>query len=204
MQRDDAENRIPTTPVPPEGWSDVEQRMERLEDAVAALCDTQSLEDRIAERVAQKLTQHEIQLPPMPVKVKPQPLPPAAPLAAFAELPEAAAGTPPARKPNPGLLFRLLPETSLLHDLAWDARTFVRLMRDPGYQTTWSFRTLPLAILAYVFILPKVAPYLGWLVPQVSLGIVGLLLDVVLLYLAFKFVQRELRRYDEFARKYRT
>lgn len=214
---------LPAEPPPPE-LAEVQERVDRLEDAVAALCDTQSLEERIADRVAQKLTQHEIQLPPLP---QPQPTAPtgasasalsapsptsasasapkvqgvasgSAPVAAFAEPPAA-----PARAPLASLFWGMLPETSLLRDLWWDARAFWKMIRDPGYQLTWSCRTVPLAVLFYVFIMPKLTPYLGWLVPQATLGIFGIFLDIFLLYLGFKIVQRELRRYDEFALKYR-
>ena len=53
---------VPTEPTPPPELAEALDRVERLEDAVAALCDTHALEDRIADRVAQKLTQHEAQL----------------------------------------------------------------------------------------------------------------------------------------------
>src|SRR5438128_6619789 len=54
----------PGQPPPPAAMAEVAERIERLEDAVAALCNTENLEERIADRIAQKLTQHDFQLPP--------------------------------------------------------------------------------------------------------------------------------------------
>lgn len=207
-------------PEPSPDLVEVQERVDRLEEAVAVLCDTDTLEERVAERIAQKLTMREISLPPLPnpaalpgltpvsepLKVQPVPLKEAAPLATFAEFSLPPAHQPLAEKPKVSLsasFWSLLPQTSLLRDIAWDGRTLYRLWRDPGYLSTWSFRTLPILILLFVFLWPKLSPYLGWLVPQVSLGLIGMFLDVVLLYLAFKIIQRELRRYDEFAAKYR-
>lgn len=210
----------------PAELTEVQERVDRLEDAVAALCDTQTLEERIAERVALKLTQHEIQLPPLPQgsaaasAPPPSPAPAAAvkvqataiakegpaPVAAFAEFPSEGLPTAPqaSRSPLVSFMWGLVPETSLLRDMAWDGRTLMKLLRDPGYQLTWSFRTLPLTVFFLVFIYPKVSPWLGWLVPQVTLGLIGVVVDIFLIYFAFKIVQRELRRYADFAAKYRS
>jgi hypothetical protein len=201
------------------GRSDVEQRIERLEDVVAALCDADGLGERIAERVAQKLSHGEPRPAaddaprsapsPAPLKLQATPLPkerplPTATIVEFTLPPEAPTGTPPVPSSNPsGFFWGFIPETSLARDLWWDMRTFVRMVRDPGYTATQAFRLVPLLILFFVFIWPRLAPHLVWLVPQASLGIFGLVADVLLIYVGYKIVQRELRRYDEFAAKYR-
>lgn len=214
MHEEPSPKPMPDTPVE---LADVRDRVDRLEDVVAALCDTDRLEERIADRIANKLSQQgtpKQAIPkgqPEPVKVQATPMPnverpPVATFVEFSLPPEAPHGTPPVPKPQAPLasiFWGMLPETSLARDFWWDARTLVRLLRDPGYTATQSFRLVPLLVLFFVFLWPKLVPYLGWLVPQVSLGIIGMVLDVLLIYVAFKIVQRELRRYDEFAAKYR-
>ncbi|HMP03899.1 MAG TPA: hypothetical protein PKC45_15510, partial [Gemmatales bacterium] len=190
----------------PEGLPDLEDRVQLLEDAVASLCDSSTLEERIAERVAVRLTQHDLLLPPVATSGSSsatQTVARPAPLATFAENPVPA---PSARSvlTLAGWFQGWLSEHSLLRDLWWDVRMFWRMIRDPGYMTSWAFKFGPLAILIYVFILPKVAQYVSWLLPSVQLGIVGTLLDVLLLYVGFKIVHRELRRYHDFLTRFRA
>jgi hypothetical protein len=196
--------------------AEVERRLSQLEDVVASLCDTAALEKRIADQVASRLTQHEIFLPavdkasPESASVSPsspdagQRAPSAAaiarpaPLATFAELPGSA--------PVPlwqRLFAGWLSPHSLLRELWWDLRIFWRMLRDPSYSTSLACKLAPPLILAYVFILPKLTPYVSWLVPSVQLGIFSILFDVVLLYVAFKIVHRELRRYHDYLTRFR-
>jgi hypothetical protein len=195
-----------TTPLEPVAspTAELERRLNQLEDVVASLCDTSSLEKRIADQVASRLTQHELLLPPLPPPA-PSNAPTAAvarpaPLATFAE-------PPPTRGAAPPLWSRLfagwVSEHSLIRDLWWDLRMFWRMLRDPGYTTSLACKIGPLAILIYVFILPKIAQYVNWLFPSVQLGIIGIFLDVLLLYVAFKIVHRELRRYHDYRTRFR-
>lgn len=195
-----------TTPLAPATppTADLEQRINQLEDVVASLCDTASLEKRIADQVATRLTQHELLLPAVPAQASaPTPTPAVArpaPLATFAENPTPVAAPPPFFS---RLLAGWVSEHSLVRDLWWDVRMFWRMLRDPGYTTSLACKIGPLAILIYVFIMPKVAQYVSWLFPSVQLGIFGILLDVLLLYVAFKIVHRELRRYHDYLTRFR-
>lgn len=201
------------TPTPP--LAEVERRLSQLEDVVASLCDTAALEKRIAEQVATRLTQHELFLPALdktpaePSRLASPSADPSrsasaatvarpAPLATFAELP----GPPPV--PLWQRLFAgWLSPHSLLRELWWDMRMFWRMLRDPSYSTSLACKLAPPLILVYVFILPKLTPYVSWLVPSVQLGIFGILFDVILLYVAFKIVHRELRRYHDYLTRFR-
>lgn len=199
-----------TSLTPP--LAEMERRLSQLEDVVASLCDTTALEKRIADQVASRLTQPELYLPALDKASSAtdslslsssdsgQSAPSAAaavarpaPLATFAELP----GSPPV--PLWQRLFAgWLAPHSLLRELWWDLRMSWRMLRDPSYSTSLSCKLAPPLILIYVFIVPKLTPYVSWLVPSVQLGIFGILFDVVLLYVAFKIVHRELRRYHNY------
>ncbi len=214
------------TPQPEE---EVADRLQRLEDVVAILCDTKQLEERIVQQVTTRMTQTDILLPPVESlpkraivdQVEAPPLmetrsarverpssPPVATLAEFQLPPIAPKPTPPSLTSKSGPAMRLIgavvPESSLLRDILWDMRMLTRLLRDPGYVTTWTFRIVPLLSLFLVLVWPKLSPFIGWMLPAVQLGIFSIVVDLILLYVSYKIVDREIRRYYEFCLRYRS
>jgi hypothetical protein len=165
---------------------ELEQRVQRLEDVVAALCDTRSMEERVAARVTEEVNKR---------------------TQAAAETPREAAGHGLSmHEPAPdfpadrlaaslgGLGLSAVPETmSLFSEVWWDIKLFWAMVRDPLYRMTWMSRLVGLLPLAYLLWSMLAGFHSG------ILGPFGYLLDVLLLcpflYIAFKVWSRELRRY---------
>ncbi len=218
------ESKQTNPPVEP-----IDGRLQRLEDVVAILCDTKQMEERIVQQVTTRLTQTDILLPPVEtlsavglrdatnVNVRQekqtaqnqiQQAPPIATLAEF-QLPPVVTNPNPPRLPSKtNTAFRLLgavvPESSLLRDIVWDIKMLYRLLRDPGYVTTWTFRLVPLMCIFLVLVWPKLSPFIGWMLPSIQLGVFSILVDLILLYVSFKVIDREIRRYYEFCLRYRS
>jgi hypothetical protein len=169
------------------GWphETLEQRVQRLEDAVASLQDTRPLEERISERVAARFQLRPgpppdvadkvvTSLPPPPV---PNPLP-------------SAAGPPPASV--------LAPHSWLLFDVLTELRAMVRMFFDVRYNVAWTTR-LTVIVLAVLLALSEF-----WLkfLPCASIWLVGEVLDklvvVALAFLIYKALSREAQRYLQF------
>lgn len=93
---------------------------------------------------------------------------------------------------------RLLPASSLWRDLWWDVRTAWRMVRDPYYPMSTACRVVPLFALFYVTVWPWFSAWSG-----IVGTVMNYLVNAIVLYIAFKVIQRELRRYYEFAEKYR-
>jgi len=166
-------------------YEDLEQRVQRLEDAVAALCDTQALEERLATRVTEHIAK-KTQLAPSP--------PPVAALA-----PHQTDEDSPYRGGVAQSVFSTMtsPDTfSLLGEMWWDIKSFWSMLRDPLYPMTWLARLIVLLPIAYVLWSTFAGFHNG------VLGAIGYVIDLVLLcpflYFPFKIWGRELRRYREF------
>ena len=217
---------------------DVVQRVERLEDVVAVLCDTKALEDRIVQRVAAQFATRDglqrdfaphvetVEMTPIKVDARPvshsngMPSIAAAtpPTATFAEfvLPDMAASTVstaslagftlpvPVKSNTVKLTLGALPGMTLLRSIWWDLRTFVAMWRDPLYTMTLAGRLMPFVAVFCVLVIPLLRkfPLLADFIPNFG-DLLGNLLIIILLYLAFKVTSRELQRYHEFATKYR-
>jgi hypothetical protein len=176
---------------------ELEQRLQKLEDVVAAICDTQTLEDKVYQRVTDRLVSErpapaapqappQDELPPHPSEA--EIAPPKPPTATF---------VPPAAPPAASWLTEL----TLIGDMWFDVRSFWRMLRDPLYPTSKLAKFVVIAPLAY----------LTWTMlfgfHQGILGsFVGYVVDAVLfvpfLYLTIKVWARELRRYRDFAARY--
>lgn len=172
------------------GHPALEQRMCRLEDAVALLQDTQRLEERIVERVSRQLNRG-----PAPASAESggivnagrQLLPAALDLirnkTEDAER-KAAAGSAP------------LARSWLVFDAYAELRTMARMFVDPRYRPSWSARVIPLALLALILTswiwLPGTS-----ILPTVLMMIVDKIVDLALAFLAFKILHREVRQYRE-------
>jgi hypothetical protein len=185
---------------------DILERIDRLEDAVAALCQ---------ERTASGLKPEE---PPLPDGATEQTEPLSRDTATSrlavttiepgpaSDLPANGAGSgsaasveqyPPALPAVKNTLSRVLPPSSLLRDIWWDMRTAYRMVRDPLYPMSLACKIVPIAALLYVTIWPWFSTWTG-MIGTVLNGLVY----VVVFYVTFKIVHRELRRYYEFATKY--
>jgi hypothetical protein len=164
----------------------LEQRVQRLEDSVAALQDTRALEDRVAERVVGRLSR----------KRK----------TAGSESSGLLASTMPAAlgflggqgdTPQPGDgASTSLRRPWLFWDTVLEARAMMRMFFDPRYRPTWLARVVPLVLVI------AIATSWIWL-PGTSLLHSGLMtlvdktVDLVLAFFAFKILHREARRYRE-------
>jgi len=177
----------------------LEQRVRRLEDAMASLQDTRHLEDRVVERVASRLNREPttaiVQSTPAIVHAGRQLLPAALGLfragADQAEQQAVSRLDPPAvpADKRPWLLF----------DVYAEARTMVRMFFDRRYRVSRQARWIPPILL--------IAILLSWiwlmsfpiinLMPSVILIVVDKILDLALAFLAFKILSREVRRYRE-------
>jgi hypothetical protein len=173
----------------------LEQRVRRLEDAVAALQDTQLMEDRVVERVRQRVELHHLEAPrsglilsaarmllPKPVEDVPPESPPAD-AEAPADGQSAAPPGPPSDASRP---------CWLVVDFYRELRAMVRMFADYRYRMSWSAKVVPLAAI--------VIALLSWLLIS-GIWFVGALtdrvIDLVLIVLVYKTMSRELQRYRE-------
>jgi hypothetical protein len=182
-------------------WTALEQRVRRLEDAVAGLQDTRQLEDRVAERLAARtraglpkdatgiIVEASRHLLPAPPPVDRPPDGQAAELPA----PGAAAAQPsprPARRPW------------LLFDLYADVRAAMYMFVDPRYRMSWSGRVLPWVLLGAIlsswfwipfisllYSVPALGPFLGTVIVK--------FVDLLLAFVLYKVLSREATRYRE-------
>jgi hypothetical protein len=166
----------------------LEQRVSRLEDAFAALQDTQLMEDRVVERVAQRL---ESARPAFPdarglIVDAPRMLPPRMVEPFLEDGSGADAG-------NDGAAAAAVGSTWLLLDVVREFRLIVRMLMDYRYRMTWTGRVVPLVALGIVFfswvLIGGRFLYLGDWVDKV--------IDAVLVVVVYKVLGREARRYQE-------
>ncbi len=154
----------------------LEQRVHRLEDAVAAVQDTRQLEDRVVERVADRVRRS---LPSpgdsaskVTVEMRRPMVPSARPALSHLEPPSN--GT----------------HTWLLLDIFQDARAILRMFFDHRYRTSRWVGLITVAV--------GVVVATSWYVrlPIPILGtLINMIVDVALLFVLFKVLTREARRY---------
>ena len=228
----------------PAAVRDMAQRIERLEDVVAVLCDTKALEDRIVQRVVSQMSARGESRPKvqvetvqmMPLQVEAVPVshgngmtsstttPPTATFAEFV-LPDVTTSSsstaslagfalplmtspsaPPARTTTVKLSLGMLPGSTLLQSIWWDLKTFGAMWRDPLYTMTIVGRLAPFLALFFVLgvpllrTIPVIGEFLKVFLPDFG-AFFGNLLNILLLYLTFKVISRELQRYQEFKTK---
>jgi hypothetical protein len=178
----------------------LEQRVQRLEDAVAALQDTRPLEDRVVERLSERLGIKPPAREPAPRE------PPPAHAPAFEHMISAERRTPPSPDglpapaapplppppaPAPPLLTRY---PWLLFDLLGELRAMVRMFFDVRYHVAWSTRVTVLILLPLFFTSGLWCP-LAW-VPVVG-TVIEKVIDLLLAFCMYKALSREARRYRE-------
>jgi hypothetical protein len=162
----------------------LEERVRRLEAAVASLQDTRGMEDRVVERLADRITRPPAQpvrtatgvrvdasrrhLPAAPSQVESPPEAKPAPVA----LPAAAAGS-----------------RWLLFDVYDEVRTIIRMIFDRRYRS-WSVRVIPVVALC-LMLFPGMflhgIPLVGWLL--------GWAFDLVVVFVASVALSRKSRHY---------
>jgi hypothetical protein len=154
----------------------LEQRVHRLEDAVAAFHDTRQLEDRVAARVTDRLSQN-----------SPLPGDPTRALVLEARRPlltTVASATRVSASPEGR-------QRWLLVEAYYDARAMFRMFVDPRYRVRRWFSLIALGL--------AVAISLTWLWSGFPIPVVGFavskIIELVLLFLLFKCLVREARRY---------
>jgi hypothetical protein len=169
------------------------QRVQRLEDAVAALQDTSLVEEQVLERV-QGLLRHGVE------QAAPAALPGiaqhiydadrfTAPLPTAALPAESAFEGPPAAAPR-----RLLHRPWLLLDFFAELRAMVLMFFDMQYQTAWTTRLALLAIVPLIVLSHWWFPF-AW-VPFIG-PVVDKLVDLALAFFLYKVLAREAHRYLE-------
>jgi len=172
----------------------MESRVRRLESAVAAIQDTKLMEERLMERVMDRLP------PPAPPPPLATPVPPptAVPVppdmlieAGRAMLPTAistvGAMTDPRNAPASGVL---APRSWLLTDLIQEFRTLWVLVRDHRFKPSWTIKTVPVICLTiFVVGLLTLGSFLG--------TIVQYFLTIFLVIVTYKTISREVERYRQ-------
>jgi hypothetical protein len=169
----------------------LELRINRLEDAVAHLQDTQSLEARVVERVTERLQSHEAtnarDVAGVIVDASRHLLPA---LASNATSDNSGVKAAPAKRNS------TLRRPWLLVEMLAEVRAIFRMFVDPRYHLGWRGRVAPIVLI--VVILTS-----SFWVPGTSLTIVGPLFDkclnLILAYMLFKILTHEARKYRETA-----
>ncbi len=167
--------------------SPLEERVRKLEAALAELRDTRQLESRVAARVSDQIAQD---------------LAPATGLSPQAGLVElgkrllGVAAPPPPRTLGPRPAGKR-PGWLLLEIFA-EARAIPRMYFDPRYRMTWVGRILPIVLLL-AFFFPAYAlaifPLVGPLLANISLLVK--VVELLIAYVLFKVLAHEARRYRE-------
>lgn len=178
------------------------QRLQRLEDAIASLQDTRVIEDRVVERVTQRL------------QPKGAPAPQAVTSAAedkrhsLKRITQLVTGksdpprttTGPAANPTPpaNAPFAVTPETIqrawFVVDVWMELRIIIRMFFDVRYHIGWWSRVTVLVLLPLILLS-------DWWVPFSSVLIIGpifeKLVDLVLAFFVYKVLTREAARYRQ-------
>ncbi|MFO0812580.1 MAG: hypothetical protein U0796_05145 [Gemmatales bacterium] len=183
----------------------LEDRVQRLEEMVASLVEKEHWDETVQKPLPRLETTTNDNIPrAIPINAAPT-----ASLAEFALPPLAE----PSRPSTLGAIFRpvqaalpvassvmnrVLPASSLWRDLWWDLRTGWRMIRDPYYPMSTACKVFPLFAIFYVTIWPWLSAWSG-----IIGTIMNYFVNAIVIYIAFKIIQRELRRYYAFVEKYR-
>ncbi len=178
----EARNSASDPPPARNGLEAIEQRVHRLEDAVAALQDTSQLEDRLTERVTERIRHS------APVAQEPA--------GAIVEahrpfVPRALAWVRSQTTPAGGAASAVR-QSWLLVDAVTEARAMFHMFVDPRYRMGWGARGLSVGLLVLILL-----SY--WVIPGTGLPLVGYflnkVLDLILAFILYKILSRESRRY---------
>ena len=169
----------------------LEQRLRRLEEAVAQLQDTRELEERLWERMSGRAAENQpasLRESATQVMVEAgRRLLPAA-----VEMMSQPAVSPPVATPmsQPPVLPRY---NWLVWDMYKEVQDTIRMFLDSRYQVSWTARLVPFTALILML--------LSGFLPTNNIPIIGMLLekvlDLVLAFMAYKALSREVHRYRE-------
>jgi hypothetical protein len=167
----------------------LELRINRLEDVVAHLQDTRSLEERVVERVAERLKHQE--------KANPRDVTGLVVDASRSLLPALnSINVENASVKSGGRRKSILRQPWLLVDMLAELRAIFRMFVDPRYHLGWRGRLAPILLIAVILTS-------SFWVPGTGLTIVGPLFDkclnLILAYVLFKILSHEARKYRETA-----
>jgi hypothetical protein len=172
----------PSLIMDPHEFDNLEQRVHRLEDAVAAMQDTRLLEERVVERMAGRINGNT----------------PTAAASTTGIIIEAGRHLVPAVMEGASSpdIHPALDENSgarspwLIMEIYDEFRTIYWMFLDPAYRVSWTGRIAPVAILCVLV--------MSW---WISGGIIGGLMDkllgLVLAVIAYKVLTKEARRYRQ-------
>ena len=209
----DAGPSLAGIPAPQAALSPLEERLRRLEEALSQAPDPKQIESRIADRVAERLSEHK----PIPV-AQIAPTPPAAPqtgttvtiptsmllnvgkhlLNTTASLAKtnAVPGTPGTPEHQETALMSGIRRTYWFFDLLTELRAMWCMYTDPRYRMSWAGRLVPIGLAA--FILTS-----GLWFPGSSITLFGTFIDkiadVIPALILYKWLSYEARRYRETA-----
>jgi hypothetical protein len=173
---------IPAAVPVAESAAALEPRLRRLEETVAVLQDTQALEDRVAERVSQRMQGH--------VQAEAQRMF-SANQNTRAVMAAAAAETA-VRSALPTFGAKLADAPWLILELGREIVAIFRMFFDIHYKVAWTTRLLTMVLL------PAILTSHWWL-PFTSVPVVGEILDklfdLALALVMYKALTREARRY---------
>jgi hypothetical protein len=163
------------------GQGDLGQRVARLEDAVGALCDTQAMEDRLATRIAEQVR----------AELKSAAAAQAASPGGYTE--EAATDAAPTVSATPS---RPPARRTFIGDVWNDIVLFLRMLRDPVYAMSWG--SVLVSLIAFLY-LTVWAWFKDWMHQDIpTIPVISYLDDLVVAYIGFKVLSRELRQYEQF------
>ena len=169
----------------------LQERIRRLEDAIAALQDTRSLEERVLNRVSETVRPRAAESSFQRFDGDRRPTPP--PAATHAPLP--LPPLPPFKSLTPGALR----SGWTLIELIGEIRTFVRMFFDIRYRVSWFAWLVTVVGLSFALLS-------HWVVPFAYLPVVGPLLDKVvdlfLILFIYKILSLEAQRYREVVAAY--
>jgi hypothetical protein len=187
--------------------SPLEERLRRLEDALSQVPDPKQIENRIAERVAERLTTSQRSIPVAQIAPAQQ-VAAAAPgvhipagvmldvgkriLNSTASMAKAAAGT----EQQESSLATGVRRTVMFFDMVTETRAIWCMFTDPRYKMTWAGWLVPLGLM--LFLLAS-----SYIIPGAQIPVVGPLIDkavdIVPAFILFKWLSHEARRYRETA-----
>jgi hypothetical protein len=166
--------------------TELDHRVTRLEDALAAMHDTGPLEDRVTERVTRRLDHNAAAVPAERDLL----------IDAGRHLLPQTVNHVEDQSSTSGQLrygFRHS-QIWLLYDIYDEARSIVQMYCDRRYRLTWQARVIPLillfAILTSWIWLPGTS-----ILPNVLMVIVDKIVDILLAFCAIKILSREAKRY---------
>lgn len=171
------------------GTDTLELRVRRLEDVVAALQDTRELEERVTQRVTERVRTEDARRAdregrPLLLSASRHLLTTARETVSPIAQERSAAPSPERRGPR------------FLLDSIAELRAMVRMYVDPRYRLSWSARVLPFVLLA-LFVTSKLWIPFQILMPDIVVFLLMKAIDLVLAFLLYKILSREARWYRD-------